>query len=502
MKDYQNNRYMRPKLYLRTVLFLKPIQILYRIKYKYYKVKYTHYIAPAHSLLLLSTCPILRTTSLRGDTFKFLNISHDFTDWDYLGNGSLYAYNQSYFDFINSSIISEEEACKWIDKFIHDLPGIKLGMDPYPTALRCINWIKFFCKYPEHATKEREDSLWSQLCLLNKKLEYHLLGNHLLEDLFALYIGYCYFNQNKYKSRIYKSLIKQLNEQTLSDGAHYEQSPMYHCILLDRLLDCINVGRTNELEVTACKYLAWLESMCYKDNTWPFFNDSALGIAPIPTDLRAYAKRLGLSWQNAVLQESGYRKFSAGLVEAFIDCGNITATYQPGHSHADCLNYELRNNGCPIVVDTGISTYEKNSRRQYERSTSAHNCVSIDGYDSDEVWDGFRVGNRHKIHVVSEKTNYIEAVLERRGMKFMHRRIMELRNNCFIVKDSIPNRCFGISYIHLAPKVSLNIVTIKGAEKVEIIDSQYSLEYNKLINNKTLAIHFRGSIEYSIALEN
>ena len=35
-------------------------------------------------------------------------------------------------------------------------------------------------------------------------------------------------------------LKRELKREILRDGAHYEQSPMYHCILLDRLLDCIN----------------------------------------------------------------------------------------------------------------------------------------------------------------------------------------------------------------------------------------------------------------------
>ena len=37
-------------------------------------------------------------------------------------------------------------------------------------------------------------------------------------------------------------LYKELDEQILPDGSHYEQSPMYHCILLDRLLDCYNAS--------------------------------------------------------------------------------------------------------------------------------------------------------------------------------------------------------------------------------------------------------------------
>ena len=36
-----------------------------------------------------------------------------------------------------------------------------------------------------------------------------------------------------------------LQEQVLGDGEHFERSPMYHCIMLYRVLDCYNLVRNN-----------------------------------------------------------------------------------------------------------------------------------------------------------------------------------------------------------------------------------------------------------------
>ena len=36
-----------------------------------------------------------------------------------------------------------------------------------------------------------------------------------------------------------------LNEQILDDGGHYELSPMYHKLMLYRILDCINLAKSN-----------------------------------------------------------------------------------------------------------------------------------------------------------------------------------------------------------------------------------------------------------------
>lgn len=474
-------------------------QVYHQVKYRLVKPAYKALDAPTVKISGFKTEPIPRYLSLKGNVFTFLNLEHEFAGWNYTENGMLWAYNQNYFDFINQNIISPEECCQWIDKFIEELPLNKVGLDPYPIALRSINWIKFFCQYPECATKERLDPLYSQLRLLEKKLEFHLLGNHLLEDAYALYIGAAYFNNNQLLKKARKLLLGQLEEQILTDGAHYEQSPMYHCILLDRLLDCINMGERMavngvELRKYASLMLGHLESIVWSDNSIPLLNDAAYGIAPTPEQLFDYARRLDVRWEAIPMQECGYRKLNNERLEAIVDVGNITATYQPGHTHADTFNYELRIDGKPFIVDTGISTYNKNERRQLERSTIAHNCVSPNEQNSSEVWGGFRVGRRCDVRCKKEEVKSIEA--SHNGFEKTCKRRFEMTESGFVVEDWYDGE--AVSYVHLAEGVDENKVIVEGAKSVEVKPWKYSTEYNRFHDGKVMEIYFNGYLKYSI----
>lgn len=63
----------------------------------------------------------------------------------------------------------------------------------------------------------------------------------------------------------------------------------------------------------------------------------------------------------------------------------------PAHAQADCLSFELAVDGERVVVDPGTTTYE-GPQRAWERSTMAHNTVTVDGQDQTEVWGTFRAG--------------------------------------------------------------------------------------------------------------
>lgn len=485
-----------------TIIHLRPTQVFFQLKNKVVKQRYVPMAAPAHEMPTLRTEPIARYKGVEGDMFTFINLRHKFSGWNFTDNGMLWAYNQNYFDWINQKGLPKEEVCRWIDQFITELSGNKVGLDPYPIALRGINWIKFFCLHPECSTKEREDSLYSQYRLLESKLEYHLLGNHLLEDAFSLTIGGHYFNDERMKRKGTKLLLHELKEEILPDGAHYEQSPMYHCILLDRLLDTYNITGYTQLIPFAQSMLGHLESICYSDGTWPFFNDSALGIAPMPEDIKDYARRLGITWKALPLKECGYRKLQSERMEAFVDVGNIKATYQPGHSHADALTFELRIDGKPFIVDTGISTYEKNERRQHERSTAAHNTVTSQGRNSSEVWGGFRVGKRCKVTCKKDEARCIEA--EHSSFGSVHRRQFSTNDNQFIIADFCKAED-SVAHLHFAPSISdifiddniictpLADIKVTG-ENISIVlaDCEVSTEYNIRQKSKEALISFDG----------
>lgn len=468
--------------------------MFYQVKYRLKKPAYVAYDSPKFRVSSFKTEPISKYQCVKGDVFTFLNLEHEFAGWNFTENGMLWAYNQNYYDWINQEDFSAEEGSRWIDRFVEELHSNKVGLDPYPTALRSINWVKFFYKNPECATKSRVDSLYSQLKLLEKELESHLLGNHLLEDAYALYIGASFFKDEQLLNKASKLLKAQLKEQILPDGAHYEQSPMYHCILLDRLLDSINIKSDSELVEFAQRMLGHLESIVWGDKTIPLLNDAANGIAPTPEQIFDYAKRLGLQWRALPLKESGYRKMFSSSLEAIVDVGNITATYQPGHTHADTFNYELRVDGKPFIVDTGISTYNKTERRQLERSTVAHNCASPNNMNSSEVWGGFRVGRRCKAVILEGSDNIVEAT--HNGYKKECRRRFEIKDGRFCVEDWYDGE--AVSYIHLAEGAEEKHIKVEDALSVETKPWQYSVEYNRFIEGKVIEVKFKGHCRYSI----
>lgn len=498
-----------PRL-LRTVSHLRPQQVYYQVYHRLVKPRFCSFSAPTDQRGKLVVDCILKPVCLRETTFEFLNLSAPFTSWNDASRGSLWCYNLNYMDWLGQEGMTEAEGVDWIDRFISDLSTIGMGLDAAPTAIRCSNWIKLFCRFPSAVTPEREDCLYSQLKLLERKLEYHLLANHLLEDAFALYFGAAFFCDEVLLGKAERLLVSELKEQILPDGAHFEQSPMYHCIMLDRLLDCCNIRPTTFLKETASKMLGHLESVIWNDGTIPLLNDSAYRIAPTPEQLFDYARRLGIEWEVIPMKECGYRRMVGDGLEAIVDIGEITATYQPGHTHADLFSYELRIDGKPVVVDTGISTYDKTPRRQYERSTRAHNTVSVGGMDSFEVWGGFRVGKRACVKIEKDEPFLIEATHNGFG-RVLHRRSFGLQENSFVVRDSVSGGAKAVSYIHLAPGASASIagensvdcgafrIDLSGADSVSLREDSVSTQYNVFEKSTVVEIEFAGEMSYTIS---
>lgn len=363
-----------------TLKYLKPIQFYYRFYYlfktKFRKIARLQYpfLKESQSFALALDTSIDSRQSYTDNGFTFLNLSKTFDtaiDWNYSQYGKLWTYNLTYFDFLHQAKIDKEKALELIHNFIDQSASIHDGFEPFPISLRGINWIKFLVKH-EISDVKINNSLFAHYHILLDNLEYHLLGNHLLENGFSLLFGAYYFHEDSFYKMAKKILTAQLEEQILPDGAHFELSPMYHQIMLARVLDCINLLKNNVwkdkelltlLESKAQTMLGWLEAITYGDGTIPLLNDSTNGIAPTTKELTQYAAHLALRTQHLPLKESGYRKVLKETYECIVDVGNIGPDYIPGHAHSDTFNFELHMNGKPIIVDTGLSTYETNATR-------------------------------------------------------------------------------------------------------------------------------------------
>ncbi|MBW7869416.1 MAG: heparinase II/III-family protein, partial [Brumimicrobium sp.] len=91
-------------------------------------------------------------------------------------------------------------------------------------------------------------------------------------------------------------------------------------------------------------------------------------------------------------------------------------------------------------VESGISTYEKNSQRQSERATSAHNTVVVNNINSSDVWSGFRVGKRAKTSILLENNNQVIASHDGyKHQNIIHQRTFTLNETEVIIDDLINN---------------------------------------------------------------
>ncbi|NJE06702.1 hypothetical protein E3E36_11265, partial [Thermococcus sp. M36] len=176
-------------------------------------------------------------------SFLFLNLRKNYSDinWNDMSEGKLWCYNLNYFDFLDSPDVSVQKGLEFINDFIDKLNSQSKGLESYPISIRGINWIKFFSNNKITPDKKVTDSLISQYDYLFSNIEYHILGNHLLENGFSLLFAAAFFNNKKYYKKALLIIRKELDEQILEDGAHFELSPMYHQIVLFRILDSINM---------------------------------------------------------------------------------------------------------------------------------------------------------------------------------------------------------------------------------------------------------------------
>ena len=97
------------------------------------------------------------------------------------------------------------------------------------------------------------------------------------------------------------------------------------------------------------------------------------------------------------LQDSGYIRYESNGLVLIIDVAEVCPSYLPAHAHADTLSYEFSYKNQRIIVNSGTSQYDRSEQRNFERGTSAHSTLEIDGRDSSEIWDIFRVAKRAKV---------------------------------------------------------------------------------------------------------
>jgi len=528
--------------YFQTLRHLRPIQIWGRIRLKFTNPKPDISPTPPRRPVFGNFQPSARRTPsiIAPRQFNFLNKIEDIDKigWDNPNIGKLWRYNQHYFDDLNALKATKRK--KWHQSILqdwikHNPPALGSGWEPYPTSLRIVNWIKYSLS-GNSLTEPCQQSLAIQARWLREHLEWHLLGNHLFANAKALIFAGLWFEGEEAQKWLeigFHILAREVPEQILPDGGQFELSPMYHALALEDMLDIINVSRcySEILSAEQQKQMAdwesripdmlnWLNTMSHPDGKIAFFNDAAFAIAPENSELKTYAKRLGILDLTppppvALLPDGGYARLSTSNAVLIADMARIGPDYLPGHAHADTLSFELSIHGQRVFVNSGTSEYGISDERLRQRGTSAHNSVVIAGRNSSEVWSGFRVARRaYPLHAKAyAQGEYLIAKAEHDGYRFLsgkplHKRKWMLSSSCLTITDTITNiNHTAKAYYHFHPEVTLKqlsdnsgkIILSNGKEilwittgaPVQIITSTWHPEFGVIIPNTCLILPLR-----------
>ncbi len=516
-------------LIINTVKHLKFQQVFYQIYYRFKKLlrrkqNYSKYFDNFLKLKWKGGIHNLMTYNGRL-SFRFINIEHEFENrinWNENSKNKLWLYNLGYFDYLNQKTITKKEGLFLIYDFIENYSTLNDAKEAYPTSLRIINFIKFISKHNIHDPLILE-IIKEDANRLSENIEFHLLGNHILENGFALWFAANLFNDKRFYRISNKILKSQLNEQVLNDGGHFELSPMYHILMLYRILDSINLNVLNPniqneeiielFKSKSSKMLSWLNKMTFKNGDFPLFNDSANGITPPPGDIFEYANILKIKSANISLSDSGYRDFRTNKYELIADVGEIGALYQPAHAHADTLNFELYVEGRPIIVDTGISTYNLVDARIKERSTKAHNTVTINDKNSSQVWSSFRVAKRANVSIIKDSPKILNAYHDGyKDLGLIHSRQWSFNDNQILIYDRLNKFCEGKAHIHFHPKATISLkkdiisvnknieISFENLTRIKLSDYLYNSEFNKPVYAKKIELIFKKELSSIIKI--
>jgi uncharacterized heparinase superfamily protein len=268
--------------------------------------------------------------------------------------------------------------------------------------------------------------------------------------------------------------------------------------------------------------LPWLACMTHPDGQPAYFNDTVAYNSASLGDLAGYLRRLELSVETTqgdgltALPQSGYYRYRGGATDVFVDAAPIGPGFQPGHAHCDMLSFELSLSGQRVFVNTGVSTYNDNERRHAERSTAAHNTVSIDSLEQVEIWGAFRVGRRARPEDIRHGEDFVEAAhngFRQRGIR--HRRRFDFAASGLTISDWLESRrgATGDAHFHcypgLEPLVDGQVVRVDGsrldfdgAASIEIVPYAFCRGFNLREAGQQIVVGFDDRLTTRIHYED
>ena len=334
----------------------------------------------------------------------------------------LWKLHLHYTEFLES--LADEDLVAIVRDWIQSNPPYRRGYwrdnwNSFALAVRCVVWMQQLARrgsaMPSAFRSEVEVSIAEQIRFLVRNLETDILGNHLIKNVKALLWAGAFFDgaeAQRWRALGAEHLERQLGEQVLADGCHYERSPSYHCQVFADLLECYQVLGDHPVRRELGEALGRMAQVAvdlgHPDGSPALFNDSGLTMAYAPgTCLDVYGRLFGdvvRPRPHIALPQAGYYGLRQGDDLVLVDCGDIAPDFLVAHGHGDMLSFEYSVGGQRLIVDPGVYEYNPGEWRDRARSTAAHNTVTVGDGEQCEFFGAFRCGRRARASCLRYET--------------------------------------------------------------------------------------------------
>lgn len=389
-----------------------------------------------------------------------------------------------------------QQMCHWVRTVKRENPANAKAWRSIEAGLRLEYWLKAVCYFErspyltdeamtlfcdsitEHA--EFIMTVWDTFNLMSN---WGVLANH------GLFLAGIMLPKNartkEYADEAVRRLALESKMQVYRDGAHWEQSPMYHNEVLHCFLDVLLLAKRNKYHLPG-DFKQRVRAMCVFDMyaAKPDHHELSMGDSD-EIDQRDIITKGALVFADPELKSRGYDipDFDTiwdigecGLLEykflsartpaqtdmAFGDSGNFycrsswreeatflhfhCGTLGAGHGHADKLHLDLFSRGEDILMDAGRYSYVFNDFRKAFKSPKAHNTILVDNkeyYHCKDSWECLDLtrGINQKFWS-NEKYAYAEGghlayqSLEN-GSVLTNRRIIWLKPDIIVIADEL-----------------------------------------------------------------
>ncbi|MBN1600313.1 MAG: heparinase II/III-family protein [Chitinispirillaceae bacterium] len=369
----------------------------------------------------------------------------------------------------------------WID--VYQLSEVAYARDCFSMTMRLLNWIFIIGSLSEEDYRNCPDkeklgkSIQWQIRYIDRHIERHNPGNHVIIQLCLLWVLYNAFYDNPKRCAVLdRHIEKEICRQFDTTGFHREQCFHYHtqvtltCLLwrvlkteqkssVSATTDAILV---NAINLTKNFIFSESEFPAFGDSCYPFYNfnrqEDLQSIALLGSKIYENRQSEPIRDNPGVVKTNSYVICTNRKTKIIADIGELGPVENAGHAHADMLSFMYMDNGVMLFTDPGTRTYDNHQESCMLKNSAMHNTISLDGESPAKLWRYFRWVSLPQLLESSISEDSISQRITingcYKGWKWlgggMHQRTFVMSNGVLRIDDGVTvnKRCIlGVHFI-------------------------------------------------------